>query len=303
MDLVYFELSDRNFGDDLNGWVWDDLVPGWRDWRPGAHLMGVGTILNTGMAPPEGLKLVLGSGAGYGPLPDVTGPDWDIRAVRGPLTARAVGADDTVAQGDPAILLPRLARFADVAKTDETLFVPHYASDVTCDWAAVCARAGVAYQTPSDDAETVIRRIAGARRVIAESMHAAIVADAFGVPWSGVSLSADFNAGKWRDWSASLGMDDPGIVPFYRGLRALQRVKRRLLGSRRPRGSAARRAEGAAGFRMARRRKGYLEPFALRDLRRAARGRFRLTERTALAAAQDGLATCFARVAADYGGT
>ena len=132
--------------------------------------------------------------------------------------------------------------------------MPHHASDASCDWATVCARVGLAYQSPSGEAEAIIRRIAGAERVVAESMHAAIIADAFGVPWRGAALSGEFNAHKWRDWSLSLGMDDPDIQPFYRELRFVQELKRRLTG-RKGDTAAAATAGGAdhrTTFRIAR---------------------------------------------------
>ncbi|MEM7709153.1 MAG: polysaccharide pyruvyl transferase family protein [Pseudomonadota bacterium] len=306
MDLVYFKLANSNFGDDLNLWLWDDVLPGWRDRAPGTHLMGAGTILNDRMAP-EGPKLVLGSGWGYGGVPDISGADWDIRAVRGPITAATLGLPAATAISDPAVLLPRLDRFAGIAPTGETLFVPHISSDATCDWAAVCARAGLTYQSPSGEAEAIIRRIAGAERIVAESMHAAIIADAFGIPWQGVSLSADFNARKWHDWSQSLGMADPQIHRFYRPLRLAQKLVRALPFRR---GTASRsmapkaRDGGAAQhgtvFEMPRHRKAWLEPFAVRDLRASLGRPFLLTDRTALARAQDRFAEMLDGVARDY---
>src|SRR5690606_31984382 len=42
--------------------------------------------------------------------------------------------------------------------------------------------------------------------VIAEAMHAAIIADSYRVPWVSVSSSRRINAFKWQDWAASLRM-------------------------------------------------------------------------------------------------
>ena len=303
MELVYFRLSETNFGDEMNTWLWDDILPGWRDAAPEVHLMGVGTILNRSMTP-EGRKLVLGSGAGYGALPDVSDGSWDIRAVRGPLTAEALGLPAERAVADPAVLLPPLPRFADIVHEGGTIFVPHHDSAHTCDWETVCSRLGIGFVSPTGDAEAVIRRIAGAERVIAESMHAAIIADAFGVPWQGVSLSASFNGRKWLDWSRSLGLEDPQVRPFYRALRAAQRLRARLTG-RRP-AAPARRPAGAPQpmhdrvVTVARQRKPWLEPFAARDLRRSLSNRFQLTDRARLAAAQDRLTEILDQARRDY---
>lgn len=43
--------------------------------------------------------------------------------------------------------------------------------------------------------------------MIAESMHGAIVADSFGVPFGPVTISSRFNDFNWRDWAESPGMD------------------------------------------------------------------------------------------------
>ncbi|MEO1273945.1 MAG: polysaccharide pyruvyl transferase family protein [Pseudomonadota bacterium] len=229
MDLLYYATPEGNFGDDLNTWIWDDLIPGWRDWEADAVLVGVGTVLKRGFVPEGQKKLVLGSGVGYGTQPDLgDGSDWDIRAVRGPRTAAALGLPAETGIVDPAVMLPTLPRFAQIERTDEVLFVPHYKSVPSYDWPAICAAAGVAYQSPSDEAEAVIRRIAGARLVIAESMHAAIIADAFGVPWRGVEITSGFNHFKWGDWAESLGMDLPPITRFFAPLRGLQSLVQRL---------------------------------------------------------------------------
>ena len=53
---------------------------------------------------------------------------------------------------------------------------------------------------------SVIRAIAQSRLVIAESMHAAILADAFRVPWIAVSTSHSINSFKWQDWAATVNV-------------------------------------------------------------------------------------------------
>lgn len=52
----------------------------------------------------------------------------------------------------------------------------------------------------------MIRKLAAAPLVITESMHGAILADAFGTPWKAVSISHRFNAEKWHDWADSLDL-------------------------------------------------------------------------------------------------
>ena len=55
-----------------------------------------------------------------------------------------------------------------------------------------------------DDYESVIRRIQQSEVIIAEAMHAAIVADALRVPWIPVKAYNGINDFKWNDWASSL---------------------------------------------------------------------------------------------------
>ncbi len=225
MDLQYFPVEGGNFGDDLNQWLWDDLLPGWREWKRDSLLVGVGTVLKKGFLPADRHKLVIGSGVGYGSKPDIAdAPEmWDIRAVRGPLSAKALNLPASAGIIDPAVFVNRIDRFADLAPSGETLFVPHH-SNRMLNWQRVCEDRGIGFQTPAADATEVIRRIGSARLVLAESMHAAIIADAFGVRWHCVTFVGGFNSFKWNDWCASLGVELEIHAPFA----ALRRLQDRL---------------------------------------------------------------------------
>ena len=52
MKPYYWESQHGNFGDDLNLWLWDFLLPGLRDVHPEILLVGVGTVLNDVLLPP-----------------------------------------------------------------------------------------------------------------------------------------------------------------------------------------------------------------------------------------------------------
>lgn len=213
MELFYFHDPKGNFGDDMNTWIWDDLLPGWTDWRADSHLVGIGTILNTQLDLPKGHKLVMGSGTGYGTTPPLEPAEmWDVRCVRGPRSAALLGLPEALGIVDPAMMSPRLPRFADleqgaVTPSDTPIFIPHCSNDTRHDWDAICGALGMRYVTPRGDADSVIREIATAPLVVAESMHAAILADAFRTPWIATSVSGNLNYPKWADWADSLGID------------------------------------------------------------------------------------------------
>jgi succinoglycan biosynthesis protein ExoV len=215
MKVFHWKCDPGNFGDDLNLWLWDGLLPGLREQHPQVLLVGVGTVLQQGKLPDEMKKLVVGSGVGYGPPPEVAGRrDWDVRCLRGPLTAEKLGLDPDLAVTDPAALVSDMPEFRNLPKTHDALFIPHWQSAVHGVWSAVAKAAQVGYMSPCRDCKTVIRAIGQSKLVIAESMHAAIVADALRVPWIAVKSSHDYHSFKWKDWTASLNLTyQPQRIP------------------------------------------------------------------------------------------
>lgn len=298
MKLFYFKCAYGNFGDDLNEWFWDQVLPGWQEWDPETYLVGIGSILNR-QIPQHGRKLVIGTGSGYGLLPDVQGPQWDIRGVRGPLTCGRLNLSRDLALSDPAILLPTLPPFREISKSNEILFIPHIDSDKLCDWREVCSKLGISYQSPSDPFMDVIKRISRADRVIAESMHAAIIADAFDVPWKAVALSRAFNDFKWNDWAQSLDMKTLEIQRFFRVLRSIQKIGSFVEPSPKASLHSANTTAGARSPKQSARRP-YLNWLAPQDLKRALNGDFVLTERDALKRQQEKLLDALEKVRVDY---
>ncbi len=227
MDLFYWKSPQGNFGDDLNEWLWDDLLPGWRGWDPALTLVGVGTVFNDVHFPKTraGRFLVLGSGVGYGapPSADVLARS-DIRALRGPRSARLLNLPEATGILDPAMMIATLDAFQGIPASGRPIFVPHVSTVGRHDWAGICAGLGVEYVSPCGEAREVISRIAGASLVIAESMHAAILADAFRVPWRAVRLSPGFNTDKWMDWGDSLQIT-PEVLPLAPAMDRLMRLR------------------------------------------------------------------------------
>jgi succinoglycan biosynthesis protein ExoV len=214
MKPYYWESHHGNFGDDLNLWLWDFLLPGFRDVHPDVLLVGVGTVLNPVLLPAHQKKLVIGSGYGYGSPPDITKPDWDVRCVRGPLTAEKLGLPREKAATDPAVMIADMPEFKGLPKIHKKTFIPHWESAEFGMWASVCEPAGLTYLDPRGEAKAVIRHIAQSEMIVAESMHGAILADAFRVPWIAVSTSRSINNFKWNDWASSVGATyKPRYVP------------------------------------------------------------------------------------------
>ena len=190
----------------MNLWFWGDVMPSWRDMHTDMTMSGIGTLINRSMLSSYPKILVCGSGAGYGKLSDINLDHVRFAWVRGPRTAALLGLEAGTAITDGACLAPDLPRFADSAVTRQgTIFVPHrLTANLALDWANIEQRAGLKVVLPQNDAVSVIKRIRDAELVIAESMHGAILADAFRVPWVPVAISHHFNTFKWQDWAESM---------------------------------------------------------------------------------------------------
>jgi len=230
MKLFYYKHPSGNFGDDLNPWIWETLAPELFDDDDSRLLVGIGTLIND-KAPPEPMKLVFGSGVGYNGKPQIDAR-WQFYCVRGPRSAQFLNLSPSLAISDPAVLLTQVAGPAP-EKTGKVYFMPHHGSLGNADWRPVCAAAGIEFLDPSDEARETVRKIRGARLVIAEAMHAAIVADAFRVPWIPVSCYDHILDFKWRDWCESLQMDYrptalPSLWDMERNLSFMDRSKGKL---------------------------------------------------------------------------
>nr|WP_315190045.1 polysaccharide pyruvyl transferase family protein [uncultured Albidiferax sp.] len=203
-----------NFGDELNNWMWNRLAPELFTKDDDSLLVGIGTILDEKL-PAAQKKIVFGSGAGYGRLPTNTSLEagWAIYGVRGKLTAKVLNLPPSAAATDPAILLATLDDLR-APKNGGTIFIPHWKTTRFGRWADVCKASNIKLVDPCQESPVVIREISGASKVIAESMHAAIIADCFRVPWVPVVLSREVSAFKWRDWGSSLNVPyEPRCIP------------------------------------------------------------------------------------------
>lgn len=203
---LHFYNKDTNFGDAINTWLWERLLPGCLDDDDRVRLSGIGSILNGGMPDAE-RWIVFTSGVAYPPLPlDFGSARWSVIAVRGPLSAAALRLPPDAAVTDGAILVASLPEYAPMPEKqrDGIVFVPHHRAHAPGAWRAAAEKAGIEYLSPLTDSREVIARLRRARLVLAEAMHAAIIADAMRVPWVPVATSPQINTFKWLDWTTSM---------------------------------------------------------------------------------------------------
>ena len=138
----------------------------------------------------------------------------DIRAVRGPLTREILlqyGHKCPEVYGDPAILMPLIYK-PNRTKTDGILVIPQFVTEKRFREEHPDLRI-VSMNT--NDYKTVIDAIASSKKVITSSLHAVILADAYGVPsvlFRGLREKIDF---KYLDYYASTGRYDIHIAETF----------------------------------------------------------------------------------------
>ncbi len=226
MNVYYYRAGEANLGDDLNAWLWQRLIPDQLLVDDDRLMLGIGTIIGQRI-PSATRRIIFTSGLGYNPnTPDVCGPGWEVLAVRGPLTAAALGLSSEAAVTDGAILVSLFPEFnCPAAERRGTVFMPHLSAARAVDWRPICSAAGIEYLDPRDEHFSVLRRLGSARLVLADAMHAAIIADSLRVPWIPLSTSAEINTFKWLDWTLSMQVPYvPEELPALSLLQGLQTV-------------------------------------------------------------------------------
>ncbi|WP_017317345.1 polysaccharide pyruvyl transferase family protein [Mastigocladopsis repens] len=206
MKLFYFRFPNgiSNFGDNLNPWLWDRLLPGVFDQDKTTTFIGIGSLLNN-YIPKAHKTVVFGSGVGYGKgLPKVD-ESWKIYCLRGQLSAKALGVASELAVTDSAVLVRRLYKQT-TTKVNRFAYMPHIDHAILGDsaWKLICEQAGIAYIDPRWQIEQVLSAINQTEVLLAEAMHGVIIADALRVPWIPIFTSTKIFPFKWHDWCSSI---------------------------------------------------------------------------------------------------
>jgi succinoglycan biosynthesis protein ExoV len=166
--------------------------------------LGIGTIIGL-ETQGTGAIHVFSSGLGYNAIQPDLARRYDICCVRGPLTASLLECGPRAALTDGAILSPLV--LAPQERSDDIVVVPHWETMLAGGWDEACRQANMTLVDPMQAPEIVIPKIAAASFVVTESLHGAIVADTYGVPWTAFATSRNFSTFKWLDWTRSIGVD------------------------------------------------------------------------------------------------
>jgi pyruvyltransferase len=200
---------ENNFGDLLGPWIVDRIRAklGLGAGVSNKHrLLTVGSIIN--IAGQEG-DVVWGSGIHGNHLPLCTPfPRFDIRAVRGPQTARVLretGNDVPNVFGDPGLLVPHLWSDRELGVkrgSGGTVCVPNFYD---------LADAPPNSLNPRGNLGERVRLIASAELVLASSLHGIVIAEAYGVP-AVLVASASERRFKYEDYYGGTGRDLPSVA-------------------------------------------------------------------------------------------
>ncbi|WP_254412299.1 polysaccharide pyruvyl transferase family protein [Dyadobacter diqingensis] len=230
MNYLYYKDKKGNFGDDLNPWLWPKLIE--KEKEIDKHFVGIGTVLFENNSLFTGFKneqkIVFGSGVrpSYSQLSfDET---WDIRFLRGPMSASFLdGKYKYITDAAYALRqLPDFDKFQSTPKKHEISFIPYFQSLSYLNWKQICADLNINYISPHAELgiDHILTEIASSKLIITEAMHGAIIADIFRIPWHRIVFSTPHNEGgmvsefKWNDWMQSVGLKniDVSQVKLYR---------------------------------------------------------------------------------------
>lgn len=231
MEYIYYKDAKGNFGDDLNAWLWPQFFGPHDPSSPNAFV-GIGSILCHDSPLFRHLdnrrKIVFGTGVRPAYRSFAFDEHWDVRFLRGPLSAGYFGHEHSFI-ADAAYALGLSADYERIAATPKKYkvsVIPYFRSLSFFDWKKVCDELGYHFISPTAENGIVhtLEEIAASETVIAEAMHGAIIADILRVPWSRFVLSTPFTEGsgvsefKWMDWLFSIGQTgtDTAHIKLYR---------------------------------------------------------------------------------------
>ena len=196
----------NNFGDLLGPMIAERLrrLAGLPDEASKAsRLLSVGSILHLA----EDGDFIWGSGVNGKISPDSHGfSSLDVRAVRGPLTREFLqsrGISVPQVFGDPALLLPHVApelRSAACHKRHDVTIVPNL-EDLRRHGSL---RLHPNVLNPRSGLRRCLYRIVRSKLVVGSSLHAIVVAEAFGIPARVVTSEVE-NPFKYSDYYAGTG--------------------------------------------------------------------------------------------------
>jgi len=137
--------------------------------------------------------LVWGTGSTGQNFPHLQ-PKDEILAVRGPLTRTWLQLPDNIPLGDPALLLPRVFQPKKINLGPIKIFnYPNH-------------HHGLSMRVNKWHWQGIVQTIASAEIVLANTLHAAILAQAYNTPWALYQFNHNPFPQRWYDWFEYLNL-------------------------------------------------------------------------------------------------
>ncbi|MGG7566159.1 hypothetical protein ACQ5SO_08365 [Rhodovulum sp. DZ06] len=201
----------------INRWLWPRLMPELCAPHGGTLFLGCGPALSAHNPALEHHPRIIVFGAGASDpldLPDFTAADWDLRFLRGPETAEALGLRGEHWLCDPAALtadaLPGPLRRRRWAGPRRVAFMP---GPLMAEGAAqrLAAAAGLHMIQTEGRMESWLHQLLDCDALICAEPAAAAAADSLGIPWRPLSVSRDGEKDarlefEWRDWTRAMDL-------------------------------------------------------------------------------------------------
>ncbi len=189
----------NNFGDALNATMVVDLFPQVKqmmDPNIDRVMLAVGSVLGTKQQHdhhPWTPRVVWGTGYMY-EAPRELPADSKVYCVRGLYTCDRYNLDGRLAVADPAILTPFVwPRSVQPSKSELVVYKWDYKEELGED--------ETTSRLDETGVEGFLARLWQYERIVTDSMHAAIAADAYGIPWRPMRWEP-----KWMDHFAQVGI-------------------------------------------------------------------------------------------------
>lgn len=210
MNLTYFKADIGNFGDDLNVWLWPQLLGDFKDYPSQIDFVGIGSILdNRILEHKTQQKIIFGSGVRDVDFQISPSDNCEIKFVRGPITSRLMG--DAKFITDAAYALRLLEKNEITTKKYKASYIPYFRNFYNFNWKLFEQLSGIHVINPTANIEQVIKEINSSETIYTSAMHGAILADIYRVPWLRVRFNktgyeSNFTSElKWQDWLRTIG--------------------------------------------------------------------------------------------------
>lgn len=213
MKLKYYKALPTNFGDDLNPFIFEKIFG--EDFHKLCNdlsFYGIGSIIDERI-PLNEKSVLFGTGI-RNPGANYKGNNWDIRFVRGPITANILNSKYI---SDSAYCINFLFNEKKSVPKHKVSIIPYFRHMDLYNWNLISKLFGINIISPSDKIENILNEIRLSEKVIAGAMHGAIIADAFRIPWVRLKLGLSGKESpfvselKWTDWIMSMELEDKYI--------------------------------------------------------------------------------------------